>query len=198
MPIVTIHVKNKANNKDLLDSTKKEIGDSVIFDIEKPPRGPIVSKAPLGIPEIKEALEYIRQLLYADTLVTMAVSGIIGNVAWGAFIKAITPLKKFFTSNNRQKGNAWGLKIEVKRVTDEKREQTFNFYLDNISEGKLFDAIGQIEDKIQSITTTLGSGYIDRLKNIGFKYDVITNEWKMIGAEKFDGDIEAPPSDKSN
>jgi hypothetical protein len=192
MPIITIYIKNKANSKDLLNATKIEIGDSVIFDVEKPPRESVVSKAPLDIHEIKEVAEYLRQLLQADSLVRISIESIIGNIAWNGFIKSITPLKKFLVSNNKQKGNAWGVKVEVKRITNEKKEQILCFFLDNISEEKLFNVIGKIENKIKEVDSTLGNIYLDQLKNIGFTFNNIKDEWEIMGAEKFDGSIVLP------
>lgn len=192
MQKITLHVGNRANSKTLLTDLKLHEKEALEINIEQPSRQPVISRAPLGLQEAKEAFEYIYLLLHADSIVRLTVEGIITNIAWECFKRTITPFRKFFAANNKQKGNAWGAKIEIRSLTKTNQEQVFSFFLDNIPEEKLFEAIEKIEHKIKDITNSFGEIYMNELKNIGFQYEVVEDRWQIIGVEKMDGKVDAP------
>jgi hypothetical protein len=199
MTNIIIQVKNKAENKEMLTSAVDSLrSESVSIELilEEPVKGPIISRSPMGIYEAKEALEQIAQLLHADSIIRISVEGIVGNLAWNIFSKSLKKFKDFICFNNKQKGNAWGVKTEIKNIIKDKGIQIFSFYLDNISKEYIFDAIDKIEKTVKQIQSILGEQYINELKEIGFSFDLGEREWKIIGAEKFDKTIEKPSLDQ--
>jgi|GEM_PF-4827604 len=195
MAEIVISVKHIAKNKEALGIIEKPdpaTGNTLKIVKEKQPQEPIVSKAPMG-PEVLDAAEkLIRQYFTADALINVSLTGIIGNAAYELLKNIVKKSLLFFASNNKQKGNVWGAKLELKKDLGNDRTQTAHFFLDNISEEKMFGALAKVQGRFEHLNDLLGEEYVKQLRHIGFTFDDTKNDWTIIGVEKFDGAAELP------
>lgn len=118
------------------------------------------------------------------------MSSVIGNAAYDFLKVLVKKMLGLLSKNNKQKGNAWGAKIELKQLLKSNEEQSWHFFLDGIPESKLFEAISSIQSRIDDFNRVLGEEYLGQVKHLGFSYD--NDNWKMIGVEKFKGETEVP------
>lgn len=198
---ITILVKNVAKNKNLLASVKKTFlqeGYTLKIIQEKPPQEPIISKAPLGADVVNATHQLISQYFSAERVVAIIIEGILGNVAYVGLKNIVSQIPAFFGTNNKQKGNAWGAKVELKKQVDSDRVRTFHFFLDNIPESRLFDAVSRVQERIESLDGFLGEEYLKEIKHLGFSFDSSNAEWKLIGVERFNGETEVPSPNAVN
>lgn len=196
MTKIVLHIKRGTKGKEFLGALRESEFQKEVPNLEINEEGiqreVVLSRTPLGGQEVSVS----DQLLYlfdAASMVKLVFEGIISNTAYALIVRTLQAGKKFFSANNKQKGNAWGAKIEITKKMSNDRVQTIHFFLDNIPEAKLFEATSKIEERMNQLSGILGEEYMGQLKNIGFSFDD-SDSWKMVGVEKFDGTTELPVS----